>query len=403
MVNEPAGGKPELLIIAASARFLAEAAVACGFRVSTIDGFADTEVSRLARRAVRVPSARDGLVAAAVRGACVRLMRKRRFAGTVVGPGLDAHPALIEWLFSRTPVYGNAAGVFSLCRDRRRFTERLRRLGIPHPPEGADAPTPALFKSAGASGGMHIRFRSESTGIYRQSYLPGAVVSHLFLARRAAVASIGWSTQWQSRHNDDRPFCYGGAVNRTVLGSVLRARAEDYAERLARDFSLVGVNNADYVVCGNDLYLLELNPRPGATMQLHDNRQGDLFSAHLGACDASSSLSPPGSSPGALPGLFQVPGRCPPRAHAVLYAARPLAIPEGFDWPVEACDLPPGATCVAPGEPVCTLTATAPTTTNVLDRLQASIRALNARLNAPPWIARAAGNFAGNAAGEARV
>ena len=370
MTNSPLRGKPEFLIIAASARFLAEAAAACGYALSTVDGFADVEVRTLAERAVRVPLNEDGLDGRAVREACARLLQEREFAGLVIGPGLDAQPELLAQLSSQLPLMSNAAEVFALCCDRRRFTEQLRRVNIPHPAACNDRFT--LLKRAGASGGGHVRFTRRDAVIkdsrsYLQTYLPGTVVSHLFFAGREGITTIGWNTQWQSRHDESRPFCYGGAVNRSALDAALRGRTEDYAARLTQAFSLVGMNNVDYIVCADELHLLELNPRMSATMQLHEDKTGALFAGHLEACRSSS-----------LPGL---PPPQAPRAHAVLYASDALAIPDDFHWPDAACDRPVGATRLSPGEPICTLTAAAVTAADALTRLQDTIRTMAARLN----------------------
>lgn len=355
-----AGG---LLLIASSARFLAEPAAACGLAFSTVDGFADAEVRSSAQRALRVPLTDYGLEAEAAQAACERLLNESRLTGAVVGPGLDAHPALIARLAHRLELHGNAPEVFALCRDRSRFTARLRRIGVPLPDEGADAP--ALSKRAGA-GGAQVDFSAPHRDGYRQAYLPGVAVSHLFLANRTGIESVGWSTQWQSRHDDARPFCYGGAVNRSALSGALRAKTEDYAARLARELPLVGINGVDYMLCGGELHLLELNPRPSATMQLYEDRAGTLFSAHLTACRSPRSSLP------------RLPAR-PPRAHAVVYAPRPLAVPDGFDWPVGACDLPAGAVRLERGEPACTLTAGAATAAETLAQVQRAVRSLVAR------------------------
>ncbi len=360
-----ARGEGELLLVASSARFLAEPAAARRLAFSAVDGFADAEVRSSARCALRVPLTDRGLEVEAARSACERLLNERRLSGAVVGPGLDAHPALIAWLARRLEVHGNAPEVFALCRDRLRFVERLRRLGVPCPGEGAGVP--ALSKRVGA-GGAQVDFSVPRRGTYRQAYLPGVATSHLFLANRTGIASVGWNTQWQSRHDEARPFCYGGAVNRSALSEALRENTEDYAARLARELSLTGVNGVDYMLCGDELYLLELNPRPSATMQLYEDDVGTLFAAHLEAC--RSPRSP-------LPGL----PASPPRAHAVLYAPFPLAIPSDFDWPDGACDLPAGALRLERGEPVCTLTAGAASVADALARVQHAVRALLTRFD----------------------
>ena len=373
MENDSSGGKPELLLVAASARFLAESAAAGGYAFSAVDGFADAEVRSLARCSVRVPFAGGGFDGEALRRACSRLIEQRSFTGGVIGPGLDTHTELIEWLSSHLPVYANASETFALCRNGYRFVQELRRLGIPHPSESDGVSSPALVKFAGPGGGAHVRFTSPAdTGRgqpYRQTYRPGTAVSHLFIAGAGDITSIGWNTQWQSRHDERQPFCYGGAVNRSPLTDALRVRTEDYAARLAREFALAGINSADYVVCGGDLYLLELNPRISATMQLHEDEAGALFTAHI---DSHRSFQLPSSSSLPVPQM--------PRAHAVMYAPWRLTLPRGFDWPAGTRDLPDAAHSRewAPGEPVCTLGACAKTTEEVLMRLQGLIRSLNA-------------------------
>ncbi len=363
----------EFLIIAASARFIAQSAAACGHSLSVIDGFADPEVRALSRCTTRVPLRDDGLSVRHLREACERLFCERRFAGVVLGSGLDAHPAFIDWLHARSTVYANPAEVFSRCYDRTRFVGELERLQIPHPPEGRDARSPTLLKVAGACGGAHVRFGSSATAAYRQSYLPGTARSYLFFAHGGSIEGIGWSTQWQSRHEQDRPFCYGGALNRGVPDAVIQARVAGYARRLAQAFSLVGMNSLDYIVVGNEAYLLELNPRISATMQLYDT-DGALFAAHLAACRSSRFLPLPPAAP---------------RAHAVLHAARRVRLPGGFAWPPHTCDVP-AETGFEAGNPICTLLASAATPAATLTGLQQSIRSLNARFAAAEQSVRGA-------------
>ena len=357
------------MIIAASARFLAESAVIGDRQVCTVDGFADTEVRQLAHAALRVPLTEAGLDGEAVRRACRRLLRERSFAGAIVGAGLDGRPDMMAWLSAQLPVYGNRADVFSLCLDRARFARHLQHLGIPHPPE---AQAPALLKQAGASGGAHIRFAERG-----QTYWAGTAVSHLFVAADGRITTVGWNTQWQSRHRTDRPFCYGGAVNRSTLSDTLRMQMEGYAARLAHSLDLVGVNSMDYMLCGSEVVLLELNPRASATMQLHEDETGALLAAHCAACRPSthSSMSP-----------VRLPKPQPPSAFAVLYAMRELVIPDGFAWGDRGdhvCDRPAAAARLAAGDAVCTLIVSAQASArDALTRLQHAIRRITARLDA---------------------
>ena len=167
---------------------------------------------------------------------------------------------------------------------------------------------------------------------HRQTYLPGVGVSHLFAASGEqggeATATIGFSTQWHSRHERHRPFTYGGAINHAPLGAAERARAETWARRLAKALGLRGINNADYLYCAGRLYFLELNPRPGATMALYDaDYPRGLLAAHMQACRGRLPKPRPAAAT---------------RAQAVVYAHRTLALADDFEWPRTACDVPAG-------------------------------------------------------------
>ena len=88
----------------------------------------------------------------------------------------------------------------------------------------------------------------------------------------------------------------------------------------------------------------EINPRPGATLDLFDS--GMLFAQHCAACR------------GALPSLH---GPAPARAAAVIYAPRAIRIPARVDWPLWAADLPHGEETIARDAPLCSVLADAPT------------------------------------------
>ena len=55
--------------------------------------------------------------------------------------------------------------------------------------------------------------------------------------------------------------------------------------RLARAIPLVGLNSADFLVDGDDFRLLEINPRPGATLDIFEPPKGSLFALHIAACE----------------------------------------------------------------------------------------------------------------------
>ena len=54
-------------------------------------------------------------------------------------------------------------------------------------------------------------------------------------------------------------------------------------ERVAQCFDLKGLGSADFLVNGEDFHLLEINPRPGATLDIFDSEAEPLLRIHLEA------------------------------------------------------------------------------------------------------------------------
>ena len=48
--------------------------------------------------------------------------------------------------------------------------------------------------------------------------------------------------------------------------------------------SLVGLNSADFLVDGERSWLLEINPGPGATLDIFEPSEASLFALHMAAC-----------------------------------------------------------------------------------------------------------------------
>src|SRR3712207_8349729 len=72
--------------------------------------------------------------------------------------------------------------------------------------------------------------------------------------------SVGFTRQWPSPA-PARPFRYGGAAYPAELAPELAARMQDWAARLAREFRLVGLNSADFLVERSEEHTSELQSR----------------------------------------------------------------------------------------------------------------------------------------------
>jgi len=338
------------LLISLSGRGLARAAARAGRPAVGVDAFADRDTRDLARNWEKAPLEgawefdEDALLAIAG-----RLCPPGRCAGLVHGSGFESRPGLLERLARGRRLFGNPAAVLERVHDPARFFAVLRRLGLPHPETRLEAPAyPAgwLVKRAGGSGGTHIREAAvDASGRhdYFQRRAPGMPHSLLFLANGREVAAVGFNRMLPAPAAAPSPWAYAGAVAPAGLPESVAREVVEAARALAAEYGLAGLNGIDFLWDGRDWRLLELNPRPTATLELWDrDPMPALFDLHLQARGAD------------LPALSPPPGG---RAVAVAYAEAPLRVPAGFPWPDWCADLPDAGASFQPGEPVCSTLA----------------------------------------------
>jgi predicted ATP-grasp superfamily ATP-dependent carboligase len=357
------------LIVAVSGRALAQSAVRGGYRPVVLDLFADRDTRAAAAQCRRV-SAADAL-----RFDPAEVLRAARAlapaAELVYGSGFEGRTALLERLSRGRTLYGNAPAVVSLIRDPARFFPLLRRIGIEHPTVRLTTPRRAggwLIKGRGTAGGTRVQpaaARPPSPGDYYQKFQPGSARSVTFLAdgRRARV--LGFNRQWTAPR-PGRPYLYGGAVGGLEPGGGLRREIGAALDELVRRTGLVGLNGLDFILRGRRWLVLELNPRPTATFELYDaDYPGGLFRWHVRACR------------GELPVRAAAPRAA--RAHAVVHAPRSGGA-RGTRFPSWCRDLPAPGTRFAPGDPVCTVHASAPDPRQALALVRRRTRAMEREL-----------------------
>jgi predicted ATP-grasp superfamily ATP-dependent carboligase len=185
-------------------------------------------------------------------------------------------------------------------------------------------------------------------GNYFQRRVPGRPLAAAFLADGRHAHVLGYSEQWPDAA-EHAPFRYGGCAGPVTPSPLLQARIAQACTALSAAVGLVGLNSLDLLVERNDFYVLEVNPRPGATLDLFDGRaERSLWRLHLDAVG------------GRLPQQRDLAFRGV-RAAAVLYAPRDIAIPRRMAWPTWSADRGAGGSHVRRGAPICTLRAAAPT------------------------------------------
>ncbi|KQT47772.1 tetrahydromethanopterin C1 transfer protein [Methylobacterium sp. Leaf456] len=240
-------------------------------------------------------------------------------------------------------------------------------------PDGAQRDT-WLLKRAGGCGGSHIRLSATGAvppGHYLQQKVPGRAFALNFLSDGRRIEPLALTEQWQAPSRL-RPFRYGGALARGrdephPVPPALRETIMEAVARIVRATGLTGLASADLLIDGESWWLLEINPRPGATLDVLDRRPTPLLLAHIEA------------SLGRLPTLEPAP--LDATGAEICYAARSYAALPPLDWPAHVHDRPRAGSRVGRDAPLCTVTATGPDAAAVEKNLRERADALRARLD----------------------
>ena len=334
------------------------AAVQAGFKVSAIDGFADSQTQAMANLIKLAPFDNDGFQAAALL-AIIDTLDTGRYIGFVYGSGFEAQPALLAEVAKRIPLLGNLPATLASVKSPRIFFSACAKLGVAHPQTwthgDASLPLDGLVKAVGASGGSHVQPYSNGKVMldkqhYAQQKLQGLPVSVLFLAHAQQVALVGFN-ELMLAPTEALPYRYGGAVSQINLTASEQEQLLKAAQQLTAEFSLLGLNSLDAVLQDGVAYVLEINPRLSASVGLYATADGEmhLLAMHVAACKQAY----------AMPSSLAV--KSGSVAHAVIYSALALSIPADFAWPewVEDCPSPQSSVQILAGQPICTVLATA--------------------------------------------
>jgi predicted ATP-grasp superfamily ATP-dependent carboligase len=344
--------EPRVLIAAMSGRALAQSARRGGYVPLVADFFGDEDTLQVAGAHVQFSGRlAHGIEEHHLMQALDELSRDCQPVGLVCGSGFEDRSALLSELARRWRLFGNAASKVATIKDPEGLAALCKAVAIPFPDWSAKrplAPDDWLTKRIGGAGGAHIRPASHAAAgaVYYQRKMPGVPVSALFLAAGGHAELIGFSVQWCSP-TTDKPYRYGGAVRPAPLVATMQDVLAAGVDRLANAASLVGLNSADFLVAGDRYWLLEVNPRPGATLDIFEPPRGSLFARHISAC-VGSLAAVPWDDDGA-------------KATAIVYAEEDISSFPALDWPDWTADRPRPGSTVPAGEPLCTVYACRPT------------------------------------------
>jgi uncharacterized protein len=331
-------------VVAVSARMLAQLASADGYEVTALDRFGDVDLRAVASRTATAGSnARLAVLAREVQADAV-----------VYGAGFENRPDLVARMAAGRELLGTPAELLGPVRDPRAVAAAARAAGARAPDTRSidELPDAAgvrrddwLRKPLRGGGGRGVRAwaggRLATTEIL-QRRIAGLSCSAVAIGdgRRAAV--VGLTEQLHRRPgfgwmgNVSPPRLPDGEV--AELDGQLRAVCDEVAAR----FGVRGAFGVDVVWDGHHAWVLEVNPRPPASLELFGPGP---FEAHVRG--ARSVGVPIAGTPPAT--------RCA-KVKLVLFADRDLRAPDPDWWPAGLVrDIPRGGEIIRRGAPVCTL------------------------------------------------
>jgi uncharacterized protein len=341
-----------VLIAAASGRALAAAARRSGYKPLVVDFFADEDTRALAAKTRCVNDPEHGFSADDLLPLLDDLASGEGPCGFVYGSGFEDRPEILDVVARQFLVFGNSAPKVTRTKNPRALAALCAELDILHPQISFDAPDDPqnwLIKHRGGGGGIHIRNAAQndlSSEDYFQRRVAGAPVSALVLSNGRETQILGTSSQW-TRPYAYMPFRFGGAVRPAQISAEVVINIGVAAQKIVRALELVGLNSVDFLADAHGFYLLEVNPRPGATLDIFADCHGAIFAAHLEACR--------GHLP-ARPLIFTTAA-----ATAIAYAPCELPSMPALTWPDWCKDRQRPGSLLRAGDPVCTVSAEAET------------------------------------------
>ena len=151
-------------------------------------------------------------------------------------------------------------------------------------------------------------------------------------------------------------FCYAGSLGPLRLEPKLVHQLQTIGQEIARRFSLVGLFGVDLILAGDRFWVIEVNPRFPASVEVLERACGfEAVAMHVEACRSGRLPRPPATS-----------GRwC---GKAILWARADLVVPADIpglappadlkSWP-EVADVPAPGTRIRAGGPIATVLAEA--------------------------------------------
>lgn len=280
---------------------------------------------------------------------------------------------------------GFTSGSMRSVREPAAVAFALKQAGIPAldvlSSPGSCSETHWIVKPLKSGGGEQVQMLGDfqlsidPDHYYLQQFVPGPVFGAVFIGHGETAEIVGCCRHLPTT-SPVLPFRYEGSIGPAKISEGVTCQLGEIGSCLANAFNLRGWFGVDLVIESEQAWLLEVNPRFTASMELLDGRAcQSLFGLHLSAFDDSlsgESLSPVDSCTGLQ--------RKPIAAKQVLFndTDRDLKIDAQTSdilWDLNknsgssVCDVPNPDWVAVPGSPICTIRGEGDSESQVLEQL----------------------------------
>jgi len=372
-------GEP-ILLVAVSARMLAELGVRAGHDVVALDRFGDLDLQWLCPSVsvLRDLGGRGGMAA------LVDAAEEIPAPSVIYGAGLENKPELVARLASGRRLLGCPREAIERVRDPAVLGACLRTADLAYPSTfGApDAPPRAepsrrwLRKPVRGGGGRGVReWRGGAlaAGVVVQQHISGLACSAAAVADGRSAIVLGVSEQLIGHRGfGARGYAWCGNLVPPRLGEAergaLAVAAQTICAHLAGAFGLRGLFGVDLVWDGERAWVVEVNPRPTGSLEcIEAAHDVGVFAAHLEGC--AGRLAPTAPTPRRAAGK------------AILFATQDVRVGDTRGWSQRGVrDVPHPGERIAAGRPICTLVSVQESADAVLADLETRAAALRAEL-----------------------
>ncbi|MEM3565256.1 MAG: ATP-grasp domain-containing protein [Candidatus Bathyarchaeia archaeon] len=366
----------KILAIGIDTTFIAASAKSAGYNVYAVDYFDDVDLKEVCdyyKPAIKYCKDRSTFFNPyALFKAAKDILKRCHVDAILLSSGLDDQFDILYKLNSIAPILGNLPSIIRKVREKRRFFNELKELGIPYPETAvikgvfeakeaaANMGYPVVLKPVGGFGGTGIRAASnpsELEGAFSlvskiadevvvQKLIRGVYASISFLAgeKEVKILSINEQLLGLSSVFQSEPFGYCGNIVPLQTTKLLFEKCRFITEKIALHFGLIGSNGIDVVISEDGTpYVIEVNPRFQGTLGCVEKVLGiNLVDAHVKACLYNE-----------LPTIKPSSNFC---TRLILYAPRRIVVPD-LTTLKGVRNIPPPHSIVEKGEPLCSVLA----------------------------------------------